>query len=51
MVEDIPGVELGMTGVSAASKVLHRPLCQRVAESPVMLKVEKQMVNRAIGSK
>jgi hypothetical protein len=51
MVEDVPGVEHGMTGVSAASKVLHRPLCQRVAESPVMLKVEKQMVNRAIGSK
>jgi hypothetical protein len=51
MVEDVPGVDHGMTVVLAASKGLHRPLCQRVAESPVMLKVEKQMVNRAIGSK
>jgi hypothetical protein len=51
MVEDVPGVDHGMTVVSAVSKVLHCPLCQRVAESPVMLKVEKQMVNRAIGSK
>ncbi len=51
MVEDVPGVDHGMTVVAAASKLLHRPLCQRVAELPAKLKVEKQMVNRTIGSK
>jgi len=39
MVDDVPGVNRGMRVVSAASKVIHRPLCQRAAEPPVTLKV------------
>jgi hypothetical protein len=51
MVDDVPGVNRGMRVVSAASKVIHRPLCQRAAEPPVTLKVWIQMVNHAIRSK
>jgi hypothetical protein len=51
MVDDVSGVNYGMTVVAAACKVIHRPLCRPANEPPVPLKVWIQMVNHAIRSK